>query len=155
MPDDTITLSELHTADPRRILGSRGEALAARVLKAGGYRLVLLNFKAPIGRNLNGAEVTGEIDIIAFDGETLCFVEVKTKATDEFSSPLSTIDLRKQRQIARTARVYRSIFGIRDIPVRYDAVSVLIPAAGRPLVSVHKGHWSEAVLQKKRWRDSL
>ncbi len=155
MPDDTTTLREMHTADRRRSLGSRGESLAARFLEANGYRLVLSNFKAAIGRNFNGAEVTGEIDIIAFDGDTLCFIEVKTRVSDEYTSPLSAIDLRKQRQIARAARVYRSIFGIRDVPVRYDAVSVLMPPAGKPRVSLRKGYWSEASLRKKQWRDDL
>src|SRR5688572_10583531 len=68
--------------------GRLGEHIAAEYLRTNGYRLVLSNFKVPIGRNSRGAAVTGEIDIIAIDGETLCFVEVKTKTSDEFSAPL-------------------------------------------------------------------
>ncbi|NOT46696.1 MAG: hypothetical protein HOP17_02955, partial [Acidobacteria bacterium] len=56
-----------------RTLGEMGENLAAVHLQQHGYRLVLANFKAPIGRNTNNAQVTGEIDLIAFDGEVLCF----------------------------------------------------------------------------------
>ncbi|MGE3466032.1 MAG: YraN family protein [Pyrinomonadaceae bacterium] len=60
-------------------LGERGEGLAAEYLIDNGYRLVVSNFKVPVGRNRRGAQVTGEIDIVALDGETLCFIEVKTR----------------------------------------------------------------------------
>src|SRR5688572_10235851 len=90
--------------------GRRGERLAAEFLEANGYRVVLANFKVPIGRNSRGAAVTGEIDIVALDDDTLCFVEVKTKTSAEFSNPIAAVTLRKQRQIIRAARVYLRIF---------------------------------------------
>src|SRR5205823_4987162 len=93
-------------ADRRPELGASGERLAVRFLENNGYRVVLSNFKVPVGRNSKGAQVTGEIDIIALDGETLCFVEVKTRRSDEFTPLTSNVDLRKQRQIIRTAKVY-------------------------------------------------
>jgi len=99
-------------------LGQRGERLAAEYLEANGYRLVVSNFKVPIGRNKRGAAVTGEIDIVALDGHTLCFVEVKTRASDAFAGPLANVTLRKQRQISRTARVYRRVFGLSEMPYR-------------------------------------
>ena len=133
----------------------RGEKLAARFLEANGYHLVLSNFKVPIGRNRNQAEITGEIDLIAFDGDVLCFIEVKSKESDSFASPFSAISLRKQRQITRTARVYRKIFGIRDIPVRYDAVSVIVTPEGIPRVQLSKGYWTEESLRKKVWREEF
>ena len=155
MPDDTTTFARCIPQTGADLLAAAENRLLRAFLEANGYRLVLSNFKAAIGRNFNGAEVTGEIDIIAFDGDTLCFIEVKTRVSDEYTSPLSAIDLRKQRQIARAARAYRSIFGIRDVPVRYDAVSVLMPPAGKPRVSLRRGYWSEASLRKKQWRDDL
>jgi hypothetical protein len=60
-----------------RRVGEAGEKLAVRFLIINGYRLVLANFKVPIGRNSRGASVTGEIDLLAFDEENLCFVESK------------------------------------------------------------------------------
>jgi putative endonuclease len=138
-----------------RSLGARGEALAARHLERNGYRLVLANFKAPIGRNANEAQITGEIDIIALDGETLCFVEVKTRTSDEFTGPLSAVDLRKQRQIIRTARVYRRTFGIRGIPVRYDVVTVLAHPGEAPVIELVKGFWSEARFRKRNWSGDI
>src|SRR5690349_14378112 len=91
-------------------LGESGEALAARFLRRSGYRLVAANFEVPVGRNSVGAQVTGEIDLVALDGETLCFVEVKTRRSEEFTPVITNVDLRNQRQIIRTARVYRRIF---------------------------------------------
>ncbi len=74
-----LNLKDKHSLVPEtRRIGEAGEKLAARFLLKNGYRLVAANFKVPVGRNQVGATVTGEIDLIAFDEETLCFVEVKT-----------------------------------------------------------------------------
>ena len=134
-----------------RTLGLLGEKLAAEHLERNGYRLVLSNFTVPIGRNTNQAQVTGEIDIIAIDGERLCFIEVKTRSSDEFTGPLSAVDLRKQRQIIRAARVYRRTFGIRDISCRYDVVTVVIRKGRSPEVELVQGFWNEAKFRKSAW----
>src|SRR6266566_5408044 len=103
----------------RRVsLGKRGEAFAAAYLEQAGYRLVAANFTLPVGRNLRGAVVNTEIDLVAYDGETLCFVEVKTRASDWFAPPQINVDRRKQRQIVRAARAYRSMFGLETQPYR-------------------------------------
>jgi len=135
--------------------GLYGERLAADYLVASGYRLVLANFKVPVGRNKKGVAVTGEIDIIAIDDDTLCFVEVKTRTSDEFAAPLATVNLRKQRQITRTARVYRRIFGLREKPYRYDAVSVVLQRNGEPKIDLLKGFWSESKFRKKAWTGDI
>ena len=136
---------------PTSALGTRGERLAAQFLKTQGYRLVLSNFKVPVGRNRRGAAVTGEIDIVALDGETLCFVEVKTRASDEFASPLATVTRRKQRQIIRTAKVYRRIFEITRMNHRYDVVTVVLDPDAGPRLDLLKGVWSESNFRKKVW----
>src|SRR6266851_1766966 len=86
--------------------GERGEALAADFLVRHGYRLVVANFKVPVGRNSKGVQVTGEIDLIALDRDALCFIEVKTRRSDEFTPVITNVNTRKQRQIIRTAKVY-------------------------------------------------
>ena len=106
-------------------LGQLGESYAAAYLEQLGYRLVAANFTLPVGRNLRGAIINAEIDIVAYDGDTLCFIEVKTRVTDEFAAPTANVDLRKQRQIIRTARVYRQIFHLSKMPYRFDVVSVV------------------------------
>jgi len=132
-------------------LGERGETLAAKFLLDIGLRLVVSNFKVPVGRNSKGVQVTGEIDIIAIDGETLCFIEVKTRRSDEFTPLITNVDLRKQRQITRTARVYRKIFGIRDLEYRFDVVTVLMPKHAVPEITHTKGYWNESKFRKNTW----
>ncbi len=138
-----------------RSIGVRGEHLAAEYLETNGYRLVLSNFKVPIGRNTRGVAVTGEIDIVALDGETLCFVEVKTKTSDEFAAPLATVTLRKQRQITRTARIYRRVFGLREMPYRYDVVSLVLKPNAKPRIELIKGFWTESRFRKKTWSGDI
>lgn len=135
-------------------LGAYGEAMAARYLEKRGLSLVAANFKTPVGRNMNGAQVTGEIDLIALDGDVLCFIEVKTRtsASAAFAAPLKAVDLRKQRQITRTARFYRRMFKITGIDYRYDVLSIIGEKGARPKIEHFKGFWTEAKFRKK-YRD--
>jgi putative endonuclease len=133
-------------------LGELGEQFAADFLMRAGYRIVIANFKVPVGRNSRGIAVTGEIDIVALDRETLCFVEVKTRRSDDFAAPEANVDARKQRQIIRTAKVYRRLFNVWDMPHRYDIVTVLLPKhASRPEIELKKAFWTEAKFRKKMW----
>jgi len=136
-----------------RTLGDRGERLGAEYLQRMGYRLVLANFTVPIGRNRNEAQITGEIDIVAFDGDMLCFVEVKTRSSDEFTGPLTAVDLRKQRQIIRAARFYLRTFGISDVAYRFDVVTIIAAAGQEPVIEVIKGFWNESKFRKRAWSD--
>jgi len=130
-------------------VGEIGEAIAARFLLENGYRVVLANFKVPVGRNSRGASVTGEIDLIAFEKHVLCFVEVKTRSSDEFAAPQAAVDLRKQRQIIRTAKVYRKIFQVTNISFRYDVIGIVLRENARPEVRLFKNFWTEAKFRKK------
>ena len=121
-------------------LGKLGEAYAASYLEQVGYRLVAANFTLPVGRNLRGAIVTSEIDLVAYDGDTLCFVEVKTRASDWFAPPQVNVDLRKRRQIARAARAYRHMLGIEDQPYRYDVVTVVLDEP--PQIELLRNFWT-------------
>ena len=136
-------------------LGHRGEELAAAYLEQQGYRIVAANFTLPVGRNLRGAIVNAEIDLVAYEGGTLCFVEVKTRASDWFASPQINVDLRKQRQIARAARAYRRMLGLEASSYRYDVVSIVLPAAEDHSTSLQieilRGFWTEEKLRKRRW----
>lgn len=130
-------------------LGQRGEELAADYLQGLGFRLVAANFRVGVGRDRRGAVVRAEIDIVAYEGPTLCFVEVKTRASDWFAAPEANVDRRKQRQITRAARAYRRLYGLRAEPFRYDVVSVILPPpdsrgheAG-PRLELLRGFWTE------------
>lgn len=144
---------------PHLVLGRRGEQLAANHLRRAGYRLVASNFELNVGRNRRGALVHAEIDLVAYEGATLCFVEVKTRVSDWFAAPEANVDLRKQRQVTRAARAYRRLLGLAaGTPYRYDVVSVVIPpsdAAGHtppPRVELLRNYWTDEKFRKRRWR---
>ncbi|HEV7681281.1 MAG TPA: YraN family protein [Pyrinomonadaceae bacterium] len=136
-------------------LGRRGEELAAAYLVKTGYRLVAANFSVPVGRNRAGAVINVEIDLVAYEGETLCFVEVKSRASDWFAPPQANVDRRKQRQIARAARAYRRMFDLTGAAYRYDVVTVVLPAergegAGFE-IQLLRNYWTDDVLRKRVW----
>jgi putative endonuclease len=135
-------------------LGERGEALALEHLRSSGYQIVVANFSLPIGRNTRDAIVNAEIDIVAYDEATLCFIEVKTRASDDFAPPQANVDRRKQRQIARAARGYRRMFGLMDAPYRYDVITVVAkPDDSEPRTELLKGFWTDAQLRKRNWHE--
>jgi putative endonuclease len=144
---------------PHLELGRRGEQLAADHLRSQGYKLVASNFRVGVGRNRRGAVVRAEIDLVAYEGRTVCFVEVKTRASDRFAAPEANVDLRKQRQVTRAARAYRRMLGLTGAPYRYDVVSVLLPPHGDdgdapvPRLELFRGFWTEEKFRKRRWSD--
>jgi len=121
-------------------LGKLGEAYAAAYLEQAGYRLVAANFTLPVGRNLRGAVVNAEIDLVAYEHNTLCFVEVKTRASDWFAPPQVNVDLRKRRQIARAARAYGRMFDLEDAPARFDVVTVVLSDPIK--IDLLRNYWS-------------
>ena len=132
-------------------LGKLGEAYAAAYLEQSGYHLVAANFKLPVGRNRRDAVINAEIDLVGYDGATLCFVEVKTRASDWFAAPEVNVDRRKRRQIARAARAYRQMFGIEDEPFRFDVVTVVLDETETPQVELLRNFWREEQLTKRSW----
>lgn len=98
--------------------GRRGEDLAHRFLRRQGYTIVARNYRARSG--------SGEIDLIGWEKDQLAFIEVKTRATDEFGTPERAVDAEKQAYIERTAREYVRRAGLDWGVVRFDIVSVLL-----------------------------
>lgn len=135
-------------------LGASGERLAVELLRKRGLDIVMTNFTAPVGRNSRGAIRTGEIDIVALDGSTLVFVEVKTRRSEDFAPATANVDRRKQRQITRTARVYRRTFGLWEMKHRFDVVTVLWPLDSAPVLEYHRSFWTEADLNKRTWGEN-
>jgi len=133
-------------------LGKVGEAYAAAYLEQLGYRLVAANFTLPVGRNLRGAVVTAELDLVAYEGGTLCFIEVKTRASDWFAPPEINVDLRKRRQVARAARAYRQMMGIEDQRYRYDVVTVIPNDSdpSTPQIELLRNFWTEKAIHRLR-----
>ena len=132
-------------------LGERGERAALEHLKEyEGYEIVATNFRVPLGRGLRGQKLTGEIDIVAYEDDTLVFVEVKTRTSDEFARPERAVDLRKQRQIARAARRYRQLMNVSAEPHRYDVVTVVSQAGGER-IELLRGYFDDRVFRRSHF----
>ncbi len=155
---DGSAIAEPNKLAPHFELGRLGETLAIEHLERAGYRIVAANFRLPIGRNTRDVIVNAEIDVVAYDGPTLCFVEVKTRASGEFAPPQVNVDLRKRRQIARAARGYRRMFGLVDAPYRYDVVTVVSASAKQierePRIELLKNFWTDEKLRQRTWHDA-
>jgi putative endonuclease len=136
-------------------LGNLGELYAAAYLLQLGFRLVAANFTLPVGRNRRGAIINAEIDLVAYENDTLCFIEVKSRSSDWFAPPQVNVDLRKRRQIARAARVYRQMLGIENEPHRYDVVTVVFNDASTPQIELLRNFWTDESLRKRRWITSF
>jgi putative endonuclease len=100
--------------DPRSRLGRRGEDLAVELLKKKGYKVLERNFKCPLG----------EMDIIAKEGKTMAFVEVKTRLTSDFGTAKWAIGPRKQRKLSMVALDYLKGHSLLEQPARFDVVAI-------------------------------
>jgi putative endonuclease len=101
-----------------RSTGSAGEDMAHRYLRGHGCTIVARNFRPPSGR--------GEIDLVAWHGETLVFVEVKTRTGSEFGEPDRAVDAAKQADLAWAARDYARRAGVEWERTRFDTVSIVL-----------------------------
>jgi len=95
-------------------LGRRGERAAERYLRRIGYRIVARNFRAA------GAE----IDLVAMDGDTLVFVEVKTRQSFAAGAPEEAVDLRKQTRMRRAAQAFAARYRADEYGMRFDIVAI-------------------------------
>ncbi|MCS6804587.1 MAG: YraN family protein [Acidobacteriota bacterium] len=130
-------------------LGQRGERFAVEYLKhREGYRIVAQNFSVPLGRNRRNVVITGEIDIVAYDGETLVFVEVKTRSQETVATAASALDRPKQRTLSRAARAYRRLLHLDDAPYRYDLVTVVFENERCPTITLYKGYFRERPMRE-------
>lgn len=123
--------------DGRAGVGRAGEAAAQALLERHGYRIVDVNVR--FGKTRGG--LPGELDIVAWDGPVLCFVEVKTRREDRGggASPAEAVTPAKQRQIARLALAYANRHGLlsdegkvgeTEVSLRFDVVAVTVTSAG-------------------------
>jgi putative endonuclease len=101
----------------RAPLGRRGEDLAARYLAGLGYRIL------EQGRRLRA----GELDLVALDGRTVVFVEVKTRRAADRGAPADAVDKHKQIRVTRAAGAYLKRHRLLNQPARFDVVAILWP----------------------------
>lgn len=108
-------------------VGDLGERIACAQLKAEGRKILYRNYRGPRG---------GEVDIVARDGDTLSFVEVKTRTRKGFGRPLEAVDVAKQELIERGANSWLHLLGTRTILWRFDVVEVILSEGEQPEVTV-------------------
>jgi putative endonuclease len=113
-----------------RFFGNRGERAAVKFLKRQGFKIVARNFENRYG----------EIDIIAIEGDTLVFIEVKTRRSTRAGSPLEAVDAKKQQQIMRTAQAYLSQRGLNEQSYRFDVIGLLWPEDAKDPEIQHVRH---------------
>ena len=118
----------------RQLLGLVGEDLAARELASRGYAILERRYRTEYG----------EIDIVAQDGDTLVFVEVRAKATAEFGTAAESITDVKKRKVTRMAVDYLSRRNIANRPCRFDVVAVDDALSESPQVTIYPAAFDAA-----------
>ncbi len=118
---------------PRANLGARGEDIAVSYLKKLGYEIVERNFRCKLG----------EIDIVAYDGKTLVFIEVRTRRSKHFGSPISSVSYQKQKKLITLARFYLKKYCLFDRSARFDVVGITINSRGEHEIELIRNAFSE------------
>jgi len=116
-----------------RLFGNRGERVAARFLKKLGYQILARQARSKVG----------ELDLIARDGETIVFVEVKTRASHATGHPSEAVGYQKQKQLTRAALFWlkqRNLLGHR---CRFDVIAITWQDGEKPVIE-HFIHAFEA-----------
>jgi putative endonuclease len=123
-----VKRSDRKPASPKTAeTGKGGERLAVRALKRAGYRVLATNWRAR----------GGELDIVAEQGGTIVFVEVKTRSSDSFAPPELAVNSSKRRKIARAAWRFLERNAATDRDCRFDIVSIVNePQGRRPKVEI-------------------
>ena len=109
--------------------GRRGEQLAARFLQSRGYRIEQANIRFPVG----------EIDLVAWDNATLCFVEVRSASSLDWGGALASITDRKRRRLIRAAQWYVQRARPMSQALRFDVVAIQWQPDGRAAVELVQG----------------
>lgn len=98
----------------KRGFGSEGEYIVHDYLIGQGYEILAMNYRRP----------TGEIDVIAKQGRTVAFIEVKRRTTSRWGTPAEAVTPQKRRRIVRTALLFMQERGLMDASVRFDIVEL-------------------------------
>jgi putative endonuclease len=128
--DSAASILPQKASGPEHIdTGRKGEEEAYFYLRGRGYVI--------IARNYHGTNSRGELDLVGWDAETLCFIEVKTRTTHDVKPAEAAVDEEKQRDLCRVAREFlRKING--HPPFRFDVISVYLEPAQPPQIELFK-----------------
>jgi putative endonuclease len=107
-----------------RLLGDRGERAAARYLKRQGFRILVRGYRTPYG----------ELDLVARDGQSLVFIEVKSRRQ---GTPAEAVTPEKQRRLTRAALHFLKRYNLLETRGRFDVVAIVWPDDRRPPTIEH------------------
>ena len=124
---DSVRMRFSHDSAAHLERGARGESIARQHLRRAGYKILYRNFRGRTG---------GELDIVCREGDTLVFVEVKTRGSEDFGRPFEAIRADQQRRISRGALAWLRMLDNPDILFRFDVVEVVMPERGKPRVEL-------------------
>ena len=117
----------------KKSLGDRGEDAAAKFLKRQGFHILARGLDSPLG----------ELDIVAVDGRTVVFVEVKTRRSDDAGRPSEAIDQRKEQRMTQAALAYLKSNRLLNYSARFDVVAIMWPDdARKPAIEHFKNAFS-------------
>lgn len=115
------------------LTGNQGEEEAYFYLRREGYIIISRNYRTPRSRS--------ELDMVGWDGETLCFIEVKTRSSKHFLPAEAAVDYDKRRDLSRVAQLFLSKIGGHPA-FRFDVVSVYLSPGGEPEFVLFKNAFS-------------
>lgn len=119
----------LARAWPWRRRGAAGEWLACRHLEARGFRILHRNFRCR----------SGEVDVVARDGSTTVFVEIKQRRGAQHGEGYEAVTLGKRRRIVRAAKLYAAAHGLTESPLRFDVISIDTERPAHPRIRHDQG----------------
>ncbi len=96
--------------------GELGESAAKKFLQKAGLKFLTANFRSE----------RGEVDLIFRDSDCLCFVEVKTRSSEDWTRPAAAVDARKRRLLSQTSLDYLKLLKNPQVKIRFDIVEVLL-----------------------------
>lgn len=119
---------------PKQVLGQKGEDIAVNFLSEKGYKIVERNFRAG----------HGEIDIIAFDGNDLVFIEVKTSNSNVFGHPATWVSEHKQKIVGETAEAFIYKNKYNDTDCRFDVITIEFNKGLYKIEHIEDAFWLES-----------
>jgi len=111
----------LKLTEERLSLGKFGEDLAFKKIKGLGYKRIIRNYRCPLG----------EVDLIAIDGDTLVFIEVKTRKGRSLAYAKEAVNDKKRRQLSKVALFYMKSNKLNEVRARFDVVAVSLAGGER------------------------
>ena len=112
---------------PHESLGRRGERAAVKFLKRLRYKILHRGYRI----------LGGELDIVAVDGRTVVFVEVKTRSSHDAGHPAEAVDAHKQKQLTQLALAYLRRFRLLDGSARFDVLAITWPSGQKRPILEH------------------